>query len=186
MGRPGITSRRHTDDRFPRRCRQTAAQDHRIGARSVACSPPRCCRSQQAPAPMISSRFTPLIGRAFPRARFRLGYTGRHPLPIVPHAAVGALIEAFEEVLDLRQRLLLSHGLAGGRALPSLRLRAIFGMMQRLDLTDNERVVLITALRRLVDFDPRSLSPQTHALKAILERLEPHEPQPIPDTAGTG
>ena len=70
--------------------------------------------------------------------------------------------------------------------LPSLRLRAIFGMMQRLDLTDNERAVLITALRRLVDFDPRSLSPQTHALKAILERLEPHKPQPIPDTAGTG
>jgi hypothetical protein len=59
-------------------------------------------------------------------------------------------------------------------------------MMQRLDLTDNERAVLITALRRLVDFDPRSLSPQTHALEAILERLEPHKPQPIPDTAGTG
>ena len=54
-------------------------------------------------------------------------------------------------------------------------------MMQRLDLTDNERAVLITALRRLVDFDPRSL-----ALKAILERLKPHTPQPIPDTAGTG
>ena len=70
--------------------------------------------------------------------------------------------------------------------LPSLRLRAIFGMMQRLDLTDNERAVLITALRRLVDFDPRSLLPQTHALKAVLERLEPHKPQPIPDTAGTG
>jgi len=109
-----------------------------------------------------------------------------HPFPIDPHAAVGGLVEAFEEVLDLGQRLLLSHGLAGGRALPSLRLRAIFGMMQRLDLTDNERAVLITALRRLVDFDPRSLSPQTHALKAILERLEPHKPQPIPDTAGTG
>jgi hypothetical protein len=76
--------------------------------------------------------------------------------------------------------------LAGDRALPSLRLQAIFGMMQRLDLTDNERAVLITAVRRLVDFDPRSLSPQTHALKAILERLEPHKPQPIPDTAGTG
>jgi hypothetical protein len=92
----------------------------------------------------------------------------------------------FDEVLDLGQRLLLSHGLAGGRALPSPRLRTIFGMMQRLDLTDNERAVLITALRRLVDFDPQSLSPQTHALKAILERLEPHKPQSIPDTAGTG
>jgi hypothetical protein len=95
-------------------------------------------------------------------------------------------LKPIDEVLDLGQRLFLSHGLAGGRALPSLRLRAIFGMMQRLDLTDNERAVLITALRRLVDFDPRSLSPQTHALKAILERLEPHKPQPIPDTAGTG
>ena len=116
-----------------------------------------------------------------------LGAPGVHPDPTDPHAAVGGgLVEAFEEVLDLGQRLLLSHGLAGGRALPSLRLRAIFGMMQRLDLTDNERAVLITALRRLVDFEPRSLSPQTHALKAILERLEPHKPQPIPDTAGTG
>jgi hypothetical protein len=63
---------------------------------------------------------------------------------------------------------------------------AIFDMMQQLDLPDNERAVLITALRRLVDIDPRSLLPQTQALKAILERLQPHKPQPIPDTAGTG
>ena len=70
--------------------------------------------------------------------------------------------------------------------MPSLGLRAIFDVMQRLDLSDNERAVLITALRRLVDFDPRTLSPQTQALKAILERLEPHKAQPIPDTASTG
>ena len=70
--------------------------------------------------------------------------------------------------------------------MPSLGLRAIFDVMQRLDLSDNERALLITALRRLVDFDPRSLSPQTQALKAILERLDPHKPQPIPDTASTG
>ena len=70
--------------------------------------------------------------------------------------------------------------------LPSRSLRAISDMMQRLDLADNERAVLITALRRLVDFDPRSLSPQTQALKAILERLEPQKPQSIPDTASTG
>jgi hypothetical protein len=105
--------------------------------------------------------------------------------PIDPHAAAGGLVEAFDEVLNLGQRLLLSHGLAGGRALPSLRLRAIFGMMQRLDLPITN-AVLITALRRLVDFDPRSLSPQIHALNAIHERLEPPKPQPIPDTAGTG
>jgi hypothetical protein len=58
--------------------------------------------------------------------------------------------------------------------------------MMQVDLTDNERAVLITALRRLVDFDPRSLSPHTDVLKAILERLEPQKPKPIPDTASTG
>jgi hypothetical protein len=58
--------------------------------------------------------------------------------------------------------------------------------MQRLDLTDNERAILIAALRRLVDFDPQALSPQGQALKAILERLEPQKPQLIPDTASTG
>jgi predicted component of type VI protein secretion system len=59
-------------------------------------------------------------------------------------------------------------------------------MMQRLDLTDNERAILITALRRLVDFEPQALSTQIQALKAILERLEPQKPQAIPDTASTG
>ena len=58
--------------------------------------------------------------------------------------------------------------------------------MQRLELSDNERAILITALRRLVDFDPQPLSPQTQALRAILERLDPQKPQPIPDTASTG
>jgi hypothetical protein len=58
--------------------------------------------------------------------------------------------------------------------------------MQRLELSDNERAILITALRRLVGFDPQPLSPQTQAFKAILERLDPQKPQPIPDTASTG
>jgi predicted component of type VI protein secretion system len=58
--------------------------------------------------------------------------------------------------------------------------------MMRLDLTDNERAILITVLRRLVDFDPQPLSPQIQSLKAILERLEPQKLQPIPDTASTG
>jgi hypothetical protein len=58
--------------------------------------------------------------------------------------------------------------------------------MQRLELSDNERAILITALRRLVAFDPQPLSPQTQAFKAILERLDPQKPQPIPDTASTG
>ena len=56
----------------------------------------------------------------------------------------------------------------------------------QLDLADNERAILIAALRRLVDFAPQALSPQTQALKAILERLAPQKPQPIPDTASTG
>jgi hypothetical protein len=34
-----------------------------------------------------------------------------HPLPIDPHAAVGWLVEAFDEVLDLRLHLLIPHGL---------------------------------------------------------------------------
>src|SRR6516165_4411196 len=104
---------------------------------------------------------------------------------IDPHASIGRLVEALRG--SPRSGPASPHSAwPGGRALPSLCPRAIFDMMQRLDLTDNERAVLIAALRRLVDFDPRSLSPQTHALKAILERLEPHKSQPIPDTAGTG
>ena len=78
------------------------------------------------------------------------------------------------------------HDHISGGDSPSRRLRAIFDMMQRLDLTDNERAILITALRRLVDFEPQALSPQIRALKAILERLEPQKPQAIPDTASTG
>src|SRR5215831_10916739 len=50
--------------------------------------------------------------------------------------------------------------------------------MMRLDLTDNERAILITVLRGLADFDPQPLSPQTQALKAILELLERRSPIP--------
>ena len=56
--------------------------------------------------------------------------------------------------------------------------------MQRLDLTDNERAALITALRRLVE--PQPLSPQNQVLRAILDRLEPHKPQSLPEDASTG
>src|SRR5215472_14757355 len=51
---------------------------------------------------------------------------------------------------------------------------------QRLDLTDNERAFLITALRRLVDFNPQPLSPQIQVLKAILERLGRRSQNPYP------
>ena len=73
--------------------------------------------------------------------------------------------------------------LAGGIR-PYERSLGVLMRSQGLDLTDNERAILITALRRLVD--PQPLSPQTQALKAILERLEPQKPQSIPDTASTG
>jgi hypothetical protein len=56
--------------------------------------------------------------------------------------------------------------------------------MYRLDLTDHERATLITTLRRLVELEPLSL--QTQALKAILERLAPQKPRPIPEDASTG
>ena len=56
--------------------------------------------------------------------------------------------------------------------------------MQQLDLTDNERAALIIALRRLVE--PTPLSPQSQALRAILERLEPHKPRALPEDASTG
>jgi len=56
--------------------------------------------------------------------------------------------------------------------------------MLHLDLTDNERAALITALRRLVE--PTPLSPQSQALQAILDRLEPQKPRSLPEDASTG
>jgi hypothetical protein len=54
----------------------------------------------------------------------------------------------------------------------------------RLDLTDNERAMLVVALRRLVDSEPDGVSAQ--ALEAILDRLQPQKPQSIPADASTG
>ena len=59
-------------------------------------------------------------------------------------------------------------------------------MTMQIDLDDNERAALIAVLRRLVDFDPQPLSPQSRTLKAVLDRLEPHKPQSIPEDASTG
>jgi hypothetical protein len=86
----------------------------------------------------------------------------------------------------LRGRLDLITLVAAPVILPCERSLGVLMRSQRLDLSDNERAILITTLRRLVDFDPQPRSPQTQALKAILERLEPQKPQPIPDTASTG
>jgi hypothetical protein len=76
--------------------------------------------------------------------------------------------------------------------LPSLRLRAIFGMMQRLDLTDNERAVLITALRRLLDFVGCGLCGSSRSRMAFnawvwgdSDRGSPKRPLPTQDGDGS-
>jgi len=56
--------------------------------------------------------------------------------------------------------------------------------MLHLDLTENERAALIAALRRLLE--PQPLSPQSQALRAVLDRLEPHKPKSLPEDASTG
>jgi len=55
--------------------------------------------------------------------------------------------------------------------------------MPQLDLTDNERAVLIATLRRLIDLEPEA-SAQT--LKLIFDRLQPQKPQSLPEDASTG
>jgi hypothetical protein len=40
-----------------------------------------------------------------------LARPGSDPLAVDPHAAVGGLVKAFDEVLDLSQHLLIPHGL---------------------------------------------------------------------------
>jgi hypothetical protein len=42
-----------------------------------------------------------------------LARPGCHPDPIDPHASIGRLIEAFDEVFDLGEHLFVSHGLGG-------------------------------------------------------------------------
>jgi hypothetical protein len=57
------------------------------------------------------SRITPLgVGPAVPGPPV-LGRPGCHPDPIDPHAAIGRLVEAFEEILDLGRHLFILHGL---------------------------------------------------------------------------
>jgi len=48
--------------------------------------------------------------------------------------------------------------------------------MPQLDLTDNERAVLIATLRRLIDLEPE---PSAQTLKLILDRLQPQKPQSL-------
>jgi hypothetical protein len=86
----------------------------------------------------------------------------------------------------LRGRLDLITLVATPVILPCERSLGVLMRSQRLDLTDNERAIFDHGAAPARRFRPQSRSPQTHALKAILERLEPQKPQPIPDTASTG
>jgi hypothetical protein len=40
-----------------------------------------------------------------------LAAPGMHPFAVDPHSAVGGLVEAFDEVLDLRPHLFIPHGI---------------------------------------------------------------------------
>ena len=47
-------------------------------------------------------------------------------------------------------------------------------------LTDNEKRMLVCALKRAIDGDRYFLSPRVQTLKSILSRLEPQKPAPPP------
>jgi hypothetical protein len=49
-----------------------------------------------------------------------------------------------------------------------------------LDLTDDERAVLVRLIRRALDEARYPLSPQLDPLKAVLAKLEPPAPRPDP------
>jgi hypothetical protein len=76
----------------------------------------------------------------------------------------------------------LAGGAGSGSFGPNSSPRRFRGMPQ-LDLTDNERAVLIATLRRLIDLEPE---PSAQTLKLILDRLEPQKPQALPEDASTG
>ena len=49
-----------------------------------------------------------------------------------------------------------------------------------LDLTDDEKLALVSHLRHALEYDPFPYSPRLDPLKAILAKLEPPAPQPEP------
>jgi len=59
--------------------------------------------------------------------------------------------------------------------------------MARLELADDERLVLARTLRQLIDGDRFPLSPRIRQLKAILAKLEPPAPavEPFPAPKAT-
>jgi len=55
-----------------------------------------------------------------------------------------------------------------------------------LDLTDDEERALIALLRRTIDEARFPYSPRLDPLKAILAKLEPPKPAPLPPPLGRG
>jgi len=47
-------------------------------------------------------------------------------------------------------------------------------------LSGDEKLVLVTGLKRLIDDDRYPLSPRVRTLQSILDRLEPPKPAPAP------
>ncbi len=52
--------------------------------------------------------------------------------------------------------------------------------MPTLDLTDDEKLVLVAHLRHALEYDPFPYAPRLDPLKAILAKLELPAPQPEP------
>jgi hypothetical protein len=68
-----------------------------------------------------------------------LGWPGSDPLAVDPHAAVGGLVEAFEEVLDLRLHLLVSHRRQWRKLSPSAERMVDPGSAARCAIRDDGR-----------------------------------------------
>jgi hypothetical protein len=56
---------------------------------------------------------------------------------------------------------------------PAVQLRLVLPSVARLDLTDEQRDVLVRTLRQIVDSDRFLLSPRIRCLRQILDQLEP-------------
>jgi hypothetical protein len=66
---------------------------------------------------------------------------------------------------------------------PAVQLSLSLPEMARLDLDDDERDVLIQALRSIIGADRFPLSPRIRALRRILAKLEQSPAPPEPDAA---
>ena len=59
-------------------------------------------------------------------------------------------------------------------------MEARYGLRLLLPLSDDEKLALVAGLKRLIDEDRYPLSPRVRTLEAILARLQPPKPAPVP------